>query len=97
MRALCGAIITAGAMIGLGLTALGYGLRYQGFARDMLNPSTNQLYGAPSMVLILVVLLIVLLIGLGVAFVGLAYHHERRHREGLRERGERETPPRQHA
>jgi hypothetical protein len=28
MRALCGAIITAGAMIGLGLTALGIGQRY---------------------------------------------------------------------
>ena len=30
MRALVGAIITAGAMIGLGLTALGIGTRYQG-------------------------------------------------------------------
>jgi hypothetical protein len=28
MRALCGAIITAGALIGLGLTALGIGQRY---------------------------------------------------------------------
>jgi len=27
---------------------------------------------------------IVLLIGLGVAFLGLAYHHERRHHEHLR-------------
>lgn len=31
MRALCGAIISAGALVGLGLTALGYGLRYQSF------------------------------------------------------------------
>ena len=30
MRALVGAIITAGALIGLGLTALGIGTRYQG-------------------------------------------------------------------
>ena len=29
MRALCGAIITAGALIGLGLTAVGVGYRYQ--------------------------------------------------------------------
>ena len=28
MRALCGAIITAGALIGLGLTAMGFGQRY---------------------------------------------------------------------
>ena len=28
MRALCGAIITAGALIGLGLTALAFGTRY---------------------------------------------------------------------
>ncbi len=30
MRALCGAIITAGALIGLGLTAFGIGTRYNG-------------------------------------------------------------------
>ena len=81
MRALCGAIITTGALIGLGLTALGYGIRYQHFAVDALNPSTHQLYGAPTMVLILVVLLVSLLVGVGIAFLGLAYHHERRHRE----------------
>jgi hypothetical protein len=28
MRALCGAIITAGSLIGLGLTIIGYGQRY---------------------------------------------------------------------
>jgi len=31
MRALCGAIITAGAMIGLGLTAMGIGTRYANY------------------------------------------------------------------
>ena len=30
MRALCGAIITAGALLGLGLTAIGFGTRYAG-------------------------------------------------------------------
>ena len=46
MRALCGAIITAGALIGLGLTALGYGLRYGGpaFGPESINPSTNNLW-----------------------------------------------------
>ena len=29
MRALCGAIITAGALVGLGLTAIGIGTRYE--------------------------------------------------------------------
>ena len=81
MRALCGAIISAGALIGLGLTALGYGLRYQSFGVDAVNTQTHQLYGIPSLVLILVVLLLGLLIGVVVAFIGLAFHHERRYRE----------------
>jgi hypothetical protein len=85
MRALCGAIISAGALIGLGLTALGYGLRYQGFGPAAINERTNQLYGIPSLVLILVVLLLALFVGVVVAFVGLAFHHERRYRERMRE------------
>jgi hypothetical protein len=78
MRALCGAIITAGAMIGLGLTALGYGIRFQG---TVVNPDTGHLYGVPSLTVILIVLLLSVLIGLGIAFLGLMYHHERRHLE----------------
>ena len=42
MRALCGAIITAGALIGLGLTAFGIGTRYQGLHQQ--DPQGNQ-YG----------------------------------------------------
>ncbi|MCE5267679.1 MAG: hypothetical protein LLG00_07320 [Planctomycetaceae bacterium] len=91
MRALCGAIMSAGAMVGLGLTALGYGLRYQAFGTDAINKNTGQLYGAPSLVLILVVLLLALLIGIIVAFVGLAMHHERRYYERLRETQQQET------
>jgi len=89
MRALCGAIITAGALIGLGLTALGYGLRYGGpaFGPGTINPNTNTLWGSPSLMVILVVLLIMLLIGLGTAFLGLAFHHFRRYHEHLREMG----------
>jgi len=50
MRALCGAIITAGALIALGLTALGYGIRFQSYGPEVLNPNTNQIYAAPTLV-----------------------------------------------
>lgn len=83
MRAICGAIITAGALIGLGLTAIGYGIRYHNFDATP-NADTHQLYGAPSLAIIEVTLLIAVIIGLGVAFLGLAYHHYRRHHEMLR-------------
>lgn len=84
MRALCGAIIAAGAMIGLGLTAMGIGNRYQ---RDL--SSTEG--GDPVLVrlsqmdrpltFILVFLTAGAVIGMGIAFIGLAYHHHRRERE----------------
>jgi hypothetical protein len=83
-------------MIGLGLTALGYGLRYQSFGADAVNSRTGQLYGIPSLILILVILLLTLLIGLAIAFLGLAFHHERRYRERLRgitQQEDRNTPP----
>ncbi len=83
MRAICGAIIMAGAMIGLGLAAIGFGIRYQN--NMAVNPDTHAVYGAASMGVALVVLLCGLLIGCGVAFLGLMFHHERRHRELLRE------------
>jgi hypothetical protein len=41
MRALCGAIITAGALIGLGLTATAFGTRYN--QQFTVNKDTNQL------------------------------------------------------
>jgi hypothetical protein len=83
MRALCGAIIAAGAMIGLGLTALGIGTRYQ----DLANKYTaepafikiSQMDG--SLAFALVFLTCAAVIGLGIAFLGLAYHHARRERE----------------
>jgi cell division protein FtsX len=83
MRALCGAIITAGAMIGLGLTALAFGVRFQGvmIMHDALQKDAGQLVGIPTLVTCLVVLLICIVIGLGTAFLGLMYHHERRHYE----------------
>jgi hypothetical protein len=81
MRALCGAIIAAGALIGLGLTALAFGIRFHGYPPELINPNSQQLYGVLSLVLILVTLLATVLIALGIAFLGLAYHHERRYRE----------------
>lgn len=84
MRALCGAIVTAGALIGLGLTAIGYGLRFQ--SSELMNPNSQQLYGLPTLMLILAVLVISVVIGTGIAFLGLAYHHERRFFEEKRAR-----------
>jgi hypothetical protein len=78
MRPLTGAIIFAGAMIGLGLTAIGFGVRYQGMAQ--VNEHGVHI-GATAMMVILVVLVAGMMIGLGIAFVGLAYHHEKRLRE----------------
>jgi uncharacterized iron-regulated membrane protein len=84
MRALCGAIITAGAMIGLGLTAVGFGIRFQTLGAL---EHDGHIYGIPTMVTILVVLLLTVLIGLGIAFLGLMYHHMRRHHELQRDLG----------
>ena len=87
MRAICGAIIAAGAMIGLGLTAQGIGTRYE---REWTHPEAGG-SGEPYLVrlsqmdrpltFILVFLTSAAVIGLGITFVGLAYHHQRRERE----------------
>jgi hypothetical protein len=85
MRALCGAIIVAGSLIGLGLLSIGIGSRYSGW--PYINSETGQVQFVylrhldTSLMVILVALLISLAIGLGVAFLGLAYHHHRRHQE----------------
>ena len=86
MRALCGAIITAGALIGLGLVAIGVGLRYQSY------PYRNQSDKAQwveikhldtALVVVLGALVLSLVVGMVVSFLGLAYHHHRRHHEYL--------------
>ncbi len=86
MRALCGSIVSAGALIGLGLAALGVGTRYENLvARDPASITyVKWIQLDTPMMLIIVVLLITLLVGLATAFVGLAYHHERRHYERYR-------------
>jgi hypothetical protein len=97
MRALCGAIITAGALIGLGLTAIGLGQRYQSFPYHDVEGKGFVLFKNldTSLMAILIALLASLGVGMGVAFVGLAYHHHRRHHEWLRdkERLSKETSP----
>jgi len=89
MRALCGAIITAGALIGLGLTAIGIGERY---TREYV----SQQNGDPilvhlsqmdrPLVFVLVFITGMAVIGLGITIAGLAYHHHRREREHQWER-----------
>lgn len=88
MRALCGAIITAGALIGLGLTAMAFGTRYGqtvGLDRnsqgEIIQLHLSQM--DKPLVFVLVFLTATAMIGLGIAFMGLAYHHHRRHHELL--------------
>lgn len=83
MRALCGAIITAGAVIGLGLTAIGIGTRYTHEAAQMQGEPTLVRLSQMDrpLVFVLVFLTCVAVVGLGIAFLGLAYHHARRERE----------------
>jgi len=88
MRALCGAIITAGALIGLGLTAMGFGSRYSGTMLTQVNADGTirqlHLYEMDKpLVFVLVFLTCAAMIGLGIAVLGLAYHHHRRRHEML--------------
>src|SRR5690349_11230988 len=91
MRALCGAIITAGALLGLGLTAIGFGTRYaqsiviKDGQMERAQLDTLSHVDRP-LLFILVFLTIMAVIGLGIAFLGLAYHHHRRHHEMLHAR-----------
>jgi hypothetical protein len=83
MRALNGSIITAAALIGLGLSAVGHGLRYQHIGGTDVSAVTHLKWiqlDTPLM-LIIVALLLMAIVGLATAFLGLAYHHERRHYE----------------
>ncbi len=99
MRALIGAIITAGALIGLGLTNLGLGIRYQNLSNIAVNG--DPLYDMKfknvdnPLQFGVVFLTLMALIGLGVAFIGLMYHHERRFREAQLHHGgvSREVAP----
>ncbi len=99
MRALCGAIITAGALIGLGLLSIGMGTRYAGVAYLERDNNWVKFHQMDSPLMFTMVFLVILCgIGLAIAFVGLAYHHHRRfheihrdHRNGVTETHVRET------
>ena len=86
MRALCGAIITAGSLIGMGLAAIGLGTRYSRFdfyGKDE-KPQWVEFWQMDVGLIIVIVLLVgALIVGLGIAILGLAYHHHRRHLEHL--------------
>lgn len=77
MRALCGAIITAGALIGVGLSALAFGSRYHAVAFTRSEPIYLHEVDRP-LLYAFILLICAALIGLGIAFFGLAYHHKRR-------------------
>jgi hypothetical protein len=93
MRALTAAIVTAGGLIGLGLTALGLGTRYQNVGTaDPAHLVFVRLKDLDTAILlILVTLIVVTLVGVGLLFLGLAYHHERRHHERHHRGGASET------
>jgi hypothetical protein len=97
MRALCGAIITLGALIGLGLTALGIGQRYAGMTALPSEGSKTGFFRLhdldTALLLVLITMMVMLVIGIGVAFLGLAYHHERRHHEMMSARRDPVTGP----
>jgi hypothetical protein len=87
MRALSGAIITAASLVGLGLVSLGMGFRYTQskepwlYFKQMDNP----------FIYMTVLLTITLIIGLGITFIGLAFHHHRRHHELFGDTDEHKT------
>ena len=88
MRALCGAIFTAAALVGLGLTAIGIGTRYQTSLPPDPNAVPLPLHSMDRpLVFTLVFLTAMAVIGLGIAFLGLAYHHHRRVHEMTRQNG----------
>jgi hypothetical protein len=86
MRALCGAVITAGALIGIGLLGIGMGTRYANFAdydvegREIWVKFSHM---DTPLQFMLVFLVVATIVGLGIAFFGLALHNERRYRERL--------------
>src|SRR5262245_18233015 len=91
MRALCGAIITAGALLALGLCTVGVGNRYSNLhslsATGEIQWVKFKELDTALMVAVVVSLLMVL-VGRAASFAGLAFHHERRHREWLHLKGQ---------
>ena len=98
MRALVGAIITAGALIAVGLSAHAIGTRYAGerpevdkdgkYVRDPDGYLVRNRLGDMDrpLVFALIFATTVAVAGLGITIAGLAYHHARREREHQWER-----------
>jgi hypothetical protein len=102
MRALCGAIIAAGAMIGLGLLCVGLGTRYHGYGPN--EPVAIKFNDIDASFKIGFIFLILTAVGgLVLAVLGLAYHHHRRfhelqahlhkHSGGTQPQPQTQTPP----
>jgi hypothetical protein len=90
MRAICGAILAAGACIALGLTSIGEGLRYASYPYHDVNGNLQYVKFHEmdtALIATFVGLAIMAIIGLILAFVGLAYHHQRRHHEMMHLQG----------
>jgi len=90
MRAICGAVLAAGAFIGLGLTSIGEALRYAGYPYHD-EKGTLQFVKFHEMdtalIAVFVGLAIMAIIGLVITFIGLAYEHHHRHHELLHLQG----------
>jgi hypothetical protein len=114
MRAISGAIITAAALIALGMTAQGIGNRYSQVIRwkspsgeETTSPTLRTIPDIEGshikihemdngLKLALTLSVLSLLVGLGITFVGLAYHHHRRYHEHLRGYGQPGAPSSHH-
>ena len=96
MRAVCGALITFGALVCLGLVAVGHGGRYRDFDYKDADGQPQWVRYRDTDTALAVGLafsLGLLVIGLGITFVGLAHHHRRRNEEFVREYGYLPTTP----
>jgi hypothetical protein len=90
MRAICGAVIAAGALIGLGLACIGEGVRYAGFTNHDIDSKVVWVRFFDmdtALCASFLGLAIMAIIGLVLAFIGLAYHHQRRHHEMMHLQG----------
>jgi hypothetical protein len=90
MRAICGAVIAAGALIGLGLACIGEGARYAVYTNHDIEGKVQfvKFYDMDTaLIAVFLGLAIMAIIGLTITFVGLAYHHQRRHHEMLHLQG----------
>ena len=90
MRAISGAVIAAGALIGLGLATIGEGLRYASYPYHNADGQLQYVKFHEmdtALIATFVGLAIMALIGLGITYLGLAYEHHHHHHELLHLQG----------